>query len=91
MLPAPVRTLVWWPPIALLLVAIVPQAAPWGVPVAGVALTVLATATTTIGRVRARIHAPSVGSPPIESPAAASTPVEPLPTAAPADADPMAA
>ncbi|HWM58733.1 MAG TPA: hypothetical protein VNO83_12925 [Pseudonocardia sp.] len=39
--PAPIRVLVWWPPIAFILVTIAPQTAPVTIAAAGVLLAVI--------------------------------------------------
>ncbi|MGQ0576090.1 MAG: hypothetical protein ACT4RN_18050 [Pseudonocardia sp.] len=71
-LPAPIRALVWWPPIALLLATVAPAAAPWAIALAGAVLTLLGV----LGGVVARRAEPAAA-------VAAITPVVP----AAADAD----
>jgi len=68
-LPAPIRALVWWPPVALLLFVITPEAAPWAVALAGAVLAVLGTAGSVIARAVARPLARPTGAQPTAAPA----------------------
>jgi len=48
--PAPLRALLWWPPLAFLLVLLAPEAAAGTIALAGAALAVLGVAGATLGR-----------------------------------------
>lgn len=48
--PAPLRALLWWPPLAFLLVLLEPAAGALSIAAAGAALAVLGAVGTTVGR-----------------------------------------
>jgi hypothetical protein len=52
--PAPLRALLWWPPVALVVAMIDPTAAPWTIAAAGAALAVLGVVGSIVGGVIAR-------------------------------------
>jgi hypothetical protein len=52
--PAPLRALLWWPPLAFLLVLLEPTAAALSIAATGAALAVLGAVGTTAGRMIAR-------------------------------------
>jgi hypothetical protein len=52
--PAPLRALLWWPPLAFLLVLLEPTAAALSIAATGAALAVLGAVGTTVGRMIAR-------------------------------------
>jgi hypothetical protein len=52
--PAPLRALLWWPPLAFLLVLLEPTAAALTIAATGAALAVLGAVGTTVGRMIAR-------------------------------------
>jgi hypothetical protein len=52
--PAPLRALLWWPPVALVVAMLDPSAAPWTIAAAGAALAVLGVVGSTVGGVIAR-------------------------------------
>ena len=52
--PAPLRALLWWPPLAFLLVLLEPTAGALSIAASGAALAVLGAAGTTVGRMIAR-------------------------------------
>jgi hypothetical protein len=52
--PAPLRALLWWPPLAFLLVLLEPTAAALSIAVTGAALAVLGAVATTVGRMIVR-------------------------------------
>jgi hypothetical protein len=52
--PAPIRVLVWWPPIAFILVTIAPQTAPVTIAAVGVLLAVIGMLGAALG---SRLHA----------------------------------
>lgn len=61
--PAPLRALLWWPPLAFLLVLLEPAAAALSIAAAGAALAVLGAVGTTVGHLLTRRRtAPDDGS-----------------------------
>ena len=52
--PAPLRALLWWPPLAFLLVLLEPTAAALSIAATGAALAVLGAVGTTVGRMIVR-------------------------------------
>jgi hypothetical protein len=52
--PAPLRALLWWPPVALVVAMINPSAAPWTIAAAGAVLAVLGVVGSMVGGVIAR-------------------------------------
>ena len=57
--PAPLRALLWWPPLAFLLVLLEPTAAALTIAVTGAALAVLGAVGTTVGRLIAAPDRPA--------------------------------
>jgi len=57
--PAPLRALLWWPPLAFLLVLLEPTAAAGTIAVTGAALAVLGVAGAAVGRAITRRRGPS--------------------------------
>jgi hypothetical protein len=55
--PAPIRALIWWPPISLLLFVVAPDSAPWAVTLTGAGLTVLGMTGPALARAVARLGA----------------------------------
>jgi hypothetical protein len=55
--PAPLRALLWWPPLAFLLVLLEPTAAALSIAATGAALAVLGAVGTTVGRLIAHRRA----------------------------------
>jgi hypothetical protein len=77
--PAPLRALLWWPPIAFVLVMLDPTAAVGTIAVAGAALAVLGVAGSALGAtLRRRLHARSEDATPAVSVADAAERVGPL-------------
>jgi hypothetical protein len=62
--PAPLRALLWWPPLAFLLVLLEPNAAAITIAVAGAALAVFGVAGAAVGRAITRRRAPSADEAP---------------------------
>ena len=80
--PAPLRALLWWPPVALIVAMVAPSAAPWTIAAAGAALAVLGVVGSMVGALIARRLA---------DPQAEETDVAPAPLAmAGAEAAPVA-
>jgi membrane protein implicated in regulation of membrane protease activity len=52
--PAPLRALLWWPAVALVVAMINPSAAPWTIAAAGAVLAVLGVVGSMVGAVIAR-------------------------------------
>jgi membrane protein implicated in regulation of membrane protease activity len=54
--PAPLRALLWWPPVALVVAVIEPSAAAGSIAAAGAVLAVLGVLVATVGRAVTRRH-----------------------------------
>jgi membrane protein implicated in regulation of membrane protease activity len=54
--PAPLRALLWWPPVALVVAVIEPSAAAGSIAAAGAVLAVLGVLVAAVGRAVARRH-----------------------------------
>lgn len=60
--PAPLRALLWWPPVALVVAVVEPSAAEGTIAVAGAVLAVLGVLVSSVGRAVARRHADAPAS-----------------------------
>ncbi len=61
--PAPLRALLWWPPLAFFLVLLWPTAAAGTIAITGAALAVLGVAGSAVGQAITRRREPDVGDP----------------------------
>jgi membrane protein implicated in regulation of membrane protease activity len=66
-IPAPVRALLWWPPVAFVLVVLAPHAAAEAVALAGAVLAVLGVVGGTVARRWARRRVGTGDTPPLAS------------------------
>ena len=76
--PAPLRALLWWPPLAFFLVLLEPTAAAGTIAVTGAALAVLGVAGTAVGQAITRRRSPSADDAPILAVAADADMAVPL-------------
>jgi hypothetical protein len=76
--PAPLRALLWWPPVAFVLALLDPTAAAWRIAVAGAALAVLGVLGGAIARRMAARTTGAQDAEPALVTAAATDPVTPL-------------
>ena len=76
--PAPLRALLWWPPLAFLLVLLWPTAAAGTIAVTGAALAVLGVAGAAAGHATTRRRSPSADEAPTLTVAAGVEPALPL-------------